>query len=51
MYRRALRMIEGGVIDVAPIVTHRYDGLTAVPDAFAGGHRESGYVKGVALLS
>jgi L-iditol 2-dehydrogenase len=50
VYRRALRMIEEGRIDVAPLVTHRYDGLAAVPQAFAGGHREAGYVKGVALL-
>jgi len=51
VYRRALRLIEEGVIDVAPLVTHRYDGLAAVPAAFAGGHREAGYVKGVVVLN
>ena len=50
VYRRALRMIEEGRIDVSPLVTHRYDGLEAVPRAFAEGYREEGYVKGVALL-
>ena len=51
VYRRALRMIEEGAIDVAPLVTHRYAGLEAVPAAFAGGHRDAEYVKGVALLT
>jgi len=50
VYRRALRMLEDGVIDVEALVTHRYVGLEAVPEAFERGHRESGYVKGVALL-
>jgi len=50
VYRRALRMIEEERIDVTSLVTHRYDGLDAVPRAFDGGHRVEGYVKGVALL-
>ncbi len=50
IYRRALRLIENGTIDVASLVTHRYDGLDAVPGAFGGDHAGAGYVKGVALL-
>ena len=48
-YLRALRLIESGVIDVAPLITHRYHSLDAVPSAFAGDHSKPGYVKGVVL--
>jgi L-iditol 2-dehydrogenase len=48
-YERALRLIEGGTIDVAPLVTHRYRSLDAVATAFAGDHRRADYVKGVVL--
>lgn len=50
VYVSALRLIEGGKIDVAPIITHRYKSLDSVPDAFAGDHRSPEYVKGVVLL-
>ena len=50
VYREALRLIEEGVIDVAPLVTHLYGGFDEVPRAFAEGHRQPEYVKGVALL-
>ena len=50
IYRQALGLIESAAIDVSSLVTHRYAGLEAVPDAFGGGHREAGYVKGVALV-
>jgi threonine dehydrogenase-like Zn-dependent dehydrogenase len=50
-YQRALRLIETGSIDVAPLITHRYMTLDAVPDAFGGDHRAAGYVKGVVLQS
>jgi L-iditol 2-dehydrogenase len=46
-YERALRLIEGGTIDVARLITHRYRSLDAVPAAFAGDHRRPDYVKGV----
>jgi threonine dehydrogenase-like Zn-dependent dehydrogenase len=46
-YRRALRLIESGTIDVAPLITNRYSSLDDVPRAFAGDHRLPGYVKGV----
>jgi len=47
IYRRALRLLERGAIDVTRMVTHRYDGLEALPSAFAGDHTRTGYVKGV----
>ena len=48
-YERALRLIEGGTIDVAPLITHRYRSLEAVATAFAGDHRHPDYVNGVVL--
>jgi threonine dehydrogenase-like Zn-dependent dehydrogenase len=48
-YERALRLIESGIVDVAPLITHRYKSLDAVPAAFAGDHRHADYVKGVVL--
>lgn len=50
VYRRALRLIEEGHVEAAALVTHRYQGLDALPRAFSGEHREPGYVKGVAVL-
>jgi threonine dehydrogenase-like Zn-dependent dehydrogenase len=50
VYRQALRLLESGRISVLPFITDRYRSLDAVPDAFAGAHRRSGYVKGVAVL-
>ncbi|HET8654337.1 MAG TPA: alcohol dehydrogenase catalytic domain-containing protein [Longimicrobiaceae bacterium] len=49
-YLRALRLVEGGRIDVASLITHRYRSLDAVPAAFAGDHRDPGYLKGVVVL-
>jgi threonine dehydrogenase-like Zn-dependent dehydrogenase len=48
-YQRALRLIETGTIDVAPLITHRYDSLDAVPAAFRGDSLLPGYIKGVVL--
>ena len=48
-YIRALRLLEEGTIEVAPLVTHRYASLDAVPSAFAGDHRQPEYVKGVVM--
>ena len=50
VYARALRLIEDGRIEVAPLISHRYRSLDSVPDAFAGDHRSAEYVKGVVLL-
>jgi L-iditol 2-dehydrogenase len=49
-YVRALRSIEEGTIEVAPLITHRYRSLAAVPAAFAGDHLAADYVKGVVTL-
>ncbi len=49
-YRRALRLIERGQMDVAPLITHRYPSLDAVSRAFTGDHRAPDYVKGVVTL-
>ena len=46
-YLRALRFIERGTIDVAPLITHRYPSLASVPAAFAGDHQAPDYVKGM----
>jgi L-iditol 2-dehydrogenase len=49
-YRRALDLIEHGIVDPGPIVTHRYTSLVAVADALGGAHRAPDYVKGVVEL-
>ncbi len=48
-YVRALKLLEAGSVDVAPLITHRYQTLAAVPAAFAGDHMSPEYVKGVVL--
>ena len=48
-YVRALRHLERGEIEVAPLITHRYHSLDAVPGAFAGDHLRDDYVKGMVL--
>ena len=50
IYRRALQLIEQGAVRVDSLVSHRYEGLEALPQAFTGEHDASSYVKGVALL-
>jgi L-iditol 2-dehydrogenase len=49
-YRRALRLLEEGKIEVAPFITNRYTRLEAVPGAFSGDNSAPGYVKGVVVL-
>ena len=49
-YRRALDLIAGGRVQAEPIVTDRYASLDQVPEAFAGAHKRSDYVKGVVEL-
>ena len=49
-YVRALRLIEGGQVDVASLITHRYPSLDSVPRAFTGDHGAPDYVKGVVTL-
>ena len=48
-YVRALQLIERGIVDVVPLITHRYSSLEAVPLAFSGDHRRADYVKGVVV--
>ncbi len=50
VYRRALECIESGKVRVTPLVTHRYEGLERIPQAFGGDHERPGYVKGVVEL-
>lgn len=50
-YKRALGLLEAGKIKVAPFITHRYDSLEAVPQAFAGDQHAPDYVKGVVCLT
>ena len=49
-YVRALRLIERGSVAVAPMITHRYRSLDAVPGAFTGDHAAPDYIKGVVTL-
>lgn len=50
-YRRALNLLEAKRIQVAPLITHRYESLEAVPAAFAAGHQHAAdYIKGVATI-
>ena len=50
VYRQALRLLAGGTVQVAPLVTHRYAGLAAAVAAFDGAARGADYVKGVVEL-
>ena len=49
VYRRALRLLESGTIDAAPLVSHRFRGLESVAPALASAGSLDGYVKGVVL--
>ena len=49
-YVRALRLIEHGRVDVAPLITHRYRSLDQIPGAFAGDYAAPDYIKGVVTL-
>ncbi len=51
VYRRALELIESGKVRVGSMISHRYAGLAQIPKAFAGDHRQPGYVKGVVVLA
>ena len=50
IYRRAARLFEEGRVEAGPLLTHRYEGLDAVPAALLGAGGEAGYVKGVVVL-
>ncbi len=47
VFRRALRLIERGVVEAAPIISHRYGELEAVRSALEEDFFQADYVKGV----
>jgi threonine dehydrogenase-like Zn-dependent dehydrogenase len=47
VYRRALRLLENGQIEVAPFISHRYRSLDAVSSALKSDFSAPGYIKGV----
>ena len=51
IYRRAQELLASGKVRVDALLTHRYEGLAAVPQAFGGAHQAPDYCKGVAVLS
>lgn len=51
IYRESLRLLETGVIDVSPFVSHRYRALQDAERAFAGEFLQPDYVKGVVQLA
>jgi L-iditol 2-dehydrogenase len=50
-YRRSLQLLERGVIDVLPFVSHRYHALADVERAFGQEFLQPDYVKGVIQLA
>lgn len=51
IYRESLQLLERGVIDVAPFVSHRYRALEDVERVFGGEFQQPDYVKGVVQLA
>ena len=49
-YRKALNLLETKKIDVASLITHRYQSLETLPQAFLKDHKLPEYIKGVAVL-
>jgi L-iditol 2-dehydrogenase len=50
VYRKSLGLIGEGKINVSKFITHRYQSLEAVPQAFANDRFGADYIKGVAAL-
>jgi threonine dehydrogenase-like Zn-dependent dehydrogenase len=50
-YRQSLRLLERGVIDVSPFISHRYHALGDVERAFGQECLQPDYVKGVVQLA
>jgi L-iditol 2-dehydrogenase len=48
---QALELLSGGLIDVSQFLTHQYDSLATVPQAFAQDRFDHHYIKGVAVLN
>lgn len=49
-YQKALELLETKQINVASWITHRYQSLADVPQAFISDHHDPNYIKGVAVL-
>ena len=50
-YRKSLKSISEGKINVSKFITHQYRSLEAVPQAFANDRFGADYIKGVAVLA
>ena len=50
VYRKSLELIIEGKINVSKFITHRYQSLETVPQAFATDRLGADYIKGVAVL-
>jgi threonine dehydrogenase-like Zn-dependent dehydrogenase len=50
-YRKALRLLSNGQINVSQFITHRYATLDDVPRGFAQDRFEEDYIKGVAVFA
>ena len=50
-YRRSLQLLERGIIDVSPFVSHRYNALEDAERAFGHEFLQPDYVKGVIQLA
>ncbi len=51
VYRKSLKLISEGKINVSKFITHQYWSLEAVPQAFANDRFGADYIKGVAVLA
>jgi threonine dehydrogenase-like Zn-dependent dehydrogenase len=49
-YRRALELVSSGKVKVAPFVTHRYESLNKIHQAFEQDFKRRDYIKGVLRL-
>jgi len=51
VYRKSLKLISEGKINVSKFITHQYQSLDAVPQAFASDRFGADYIKGIAVLA
>jgi len=51
VYRKSLKLISDGKINVSKFITHRYRSLESVTQAFTNDRLGADYIKGVAVLS
>lgn len=50
-YRRALNLLESGMINVSKLITHRYSRLSEVEEALNGAMLASDYIKGAVVIA